>query len=728
MKQILQSARSGELELVEVPEPTVRSGQVRIRNAFSVMSPGTEKLMMDFARKSLLQKARSRPDLVKQVVRKIQHEGPQATYRTVTTRLDAPQPLGYSTAGVVEAVGPGVSDFEIGDRVACAGAGYANHAEWIVVPENLLARVPDEVPLEKAAFATLGAIAMQGVRVAQPALGEIVAVVGLGLIGQICTQLLRANGCRVLGLDLDPVRIEETRQQGAEWVYRVGDLPATWKDAETFGYGVDFAMVTAGAATAAPLHMASELCRHKGRVVVVGMMPLDLERRTAYDKELELRMSTSYGPGRYDRSYEEVGLDYPLPYVRWTENRNLQSFLALAASGAIDPGMLNTEQVPFSEAANAYEELASGERRGLAVVFRYDAPSERQRTLRLSSTARATSRDSLGISMLGAGAYARGVLLPALSSTSGLQRVQIVAATGPSARRTAEKFDFEACGTDVDAVLEDSDTDLVVIATRHDSHADLGARALRAGKAVWLEKPAGLSPSDVCDLVVANDETDGFLVLGYNRRFSSHARQIRSAFEGRSGPLAIRYMVAAGPTPVGTWIVDRAEGGGRIIGEVCHFVDLCVFLVGDLPTSVYARALGRQPDQDDSTTILLSFPDGSTAVIEYLAHASADLPKERFEVSGDDRTARCENYRTTEISGRKRYRTLNQDKGQETAIREVVAALRAGKPAPFSSAEIAGVSACTFAIQESIRTGEAVTLDSILESAGPDTGPTASSD
>lgn len=708
MKQIVQSPKTGKLELVEVPAPAVAPGQVLVRNHFSVVSPGTEKMALDFARKSLLGKARSRPDLVRQVVRKLRQEGPLPTYQAVMNRLDVPQPLGYSSAGVVEAVGEGVSHFAPGDPVACAGAGYANHAEWIAVPENLVARVPDGLALDKAAFATLGAIALQGLRVADPSLGEIAAVIGLGLIGQLTVQLLVANGCRVLAIDLDETRIKQALDQGAEW----GATPDTdhgpWKDAASGGYGADLALVTAASDSSAPLQLAADLCRLKGRVAAVGATAMELDRRSFYEKELELRMSMSYGPGRYDRRYEELGLDYPISYVRWTENRNLQAFLALARSGAIDPTRLDTRTLDFAQAEGAYEELAKGERRGLALVFRYDPASDGARQLRLEPAAR-KAVDDVGLAFVGAGNYAKAVLLPALSRCADVRRLHVVTATGASARRSAEKFGFAACGTDPADAFGDPAVDLVFVATRHDSHAPLAAAALRAGKAVWLEKPAALDLEQLAALHAAAAETGGFLSVGYNRRFSPHARAVRQAFTGRSGPLAIHYQVAAGPTPGGTWHTDPTVGGGRILGEACHFVDLCSYLVGSPPTSVYARALGRDPETDDSTVMLLGFADGSTATIEYLARASTSLPKERFEVSGDGRTAICDNFRETRLlgGGGKGVKTLNQDKGQATAVAEVIAAVKAGAPSPFGLDELYAVSETTFAAKRSIRSGSA---------------------
>jgi len=710
VKQIVQSPRTGKLELAEVPAPACGAGQVLVRTHFSVVSPGTERQAMDFARRSLVGKARSRPDLVKQVLRKLQHEGPAPTLRAVMTRLDAPQPLGYACAGVALAVGRDVVGIAKGDRVACAGAGYANHAEFVAVPENLVVRVPDEVELRKAAFATLGAIALQGVRVAAPTLGEIGAVIGLGLLGQLSVQLLRANGCRVLGIDLDPARVKAARDQGAEWGARPGDDFEAWKDVATGGHGADFAAVTAASESSEPLALAAELCRQKGRIACVGSTAMHLDRRWLYEKELELRMSMSYGPGRYDRRYEELGLDYPLAYVRWTENRNLDAFLALLRSGAVDPAALDVRELPFGEAERAYEDLAKGELGALALVFRYDEAAPDVRSVTLASEPSARPRDTVGVAFVGAGNYAKGILLPAVNAAPGVRKVAISTATGPSARRSAERFGYARCTTDVAELLADPGVDLVFVATQHASHAALAAKALRAGKAVWLEKPAAITPEQLEELAAALGETSGFLALGFNRRFSPHARCIRQGFEGRRGPLAIHYAVAAGATPAGTWHTDPAVGGGRVIGEVCHFVDLCSYLVGATPASVFASALGRDPESDDSITALLGYPDGSTATIHYLARASAALPKERIEVSGDGKTALCDNWKRTRVLGGQGLRTWNQDKGQATAVREVIEAIRRGAPSPFAWAEIAATTRATFAMLQSVRSGRPVAL------------------
>ena len=709
MKQLVQSPKSGKLEQVEVPTPAVGAGQVLIRNHFSVMSPGTEKMAMEFARKSMLGKARSRPDLVQQVMRKMKQDGPLPTYQAAMNRLDSPQVLGYSCAGIVEEVGDGVTGFAQGDRVAAAGAGYANHAEWVAVPENLVARASEGLSLDRAAFATLGAISLQGLRVGDPTLGEIVAVVGLGLIGQLVVQLLHANGCRVLGVDLDPTRVKQSLDLGAEWGAAPGDDHDTWKQVAASGHGVDLAVVTAASDSSAPIQLAADLCRAGGRIAVVGATAMDLDRRSFYEKELELRMSMSYGPGRYDRRYEELGLDYPISQVRWTENRNLQAFLALATSGAVDPLRLDVDTVPFEEARASYEALARGERSHLCVIFSYDAKRPAQRSLEMKA-GRAPRSGDVGIGFVGAGNYAKAVLLPALARSSHVARATIVTATGPSARRTAERFEFGRCATDPADALEAEDVDLVFVATQHDSHAELAAAALRAGKAVWLEKPAAITPEQLETLETAARETGGFLTVGYNRRYSSHAVFVRDLFAGRQGPMSIHYTVAAGPTPGGTWQTDPSVGGGRQVGEACHFVELCNFLVGASPNRVSASALGRDPELDDSTVSMLSYPDGSVATIHYLAQASRDLPKERFEVSADGRTAICDNFRETRVPGAKGKKTLNQDKGQQAAVEDAVERVRTGGPPPFSLEELMAVSRVTFAILESARNGRSIAL------------------
>jgi predicted dehydrogenase len=440
-------------------------------------------------------------------------------------------------------------------------------------------------------------------------------------------------------------------------------------------------------------------------------MPLEIERRAMYDKELDLRMSMSYGPGRYDRSYEELGNDYPLPYVRWTENRNLRAFLALIHSGSLHIDHLKTQLASFDDAVAAYDELVSGTSESLAVVFRYKADISPTRTLALPNVKRPAT-DALGVSFIGAGNYAKALLLPLLDRRNDLHRLTLVTATGASARRSAERFGFSGCGTNPEAVFKDPNVGLVFIATRHDTHVALALRAMDEGKAVWLEKPVALKLEDLEAVAQSIVEHQSFFAVGYNRRFSPHAREVRRFFAERSGPLTIHYNISAGPPPRDTWSMDPIEGGGRVIGEICHFVDLANYLVGQACESVYARFLARDTEVDDSIVAVLGYPDGSTCTLEYLAHADPQLPKERFEVSGEGKTARCTNFRTTELSGRRNFRTLSQDKGQATEIQDVIRAVQAGEPSPFSVEEIVNVSRVTFAMLESAAIARPVVVES----------------
>jgi polar amino acid transport system substrate-binding protein len=551
----------------------------------------------------------------------------------------------------------------------------------------------------------LGSIALQGIRVANPTLGELAVVVGLGIIGQISVQLLRANGCRTLGVDLNPDRVKEALLQGATWASTPKDLSESFQAKTTGGSGFDLALVTAASSSSAPLALAANLLRLKGRISFVGAMPIELDRRVMFEKELDLRMSTSYGPGRYDRNYEEFGLDYPLAYVRWTENRNLQAFLDLIATKSISPAGLDCEARPFAESVAAYEELESGSSSHLAVVFEYDQDVRMDPvTSFVSERKRQHKKEDVGVSFIGAGSYSKSMLLPILQRTPTVDLITLVTATGASARGSAKRFGFTGCGTDPAAVLADPNVDLVFVTTRHDTHVDYAVRVLGAGKGVWLEKPAALDDDGLENLLDSARSTAGFLAVGYNRRFSPHSAFAADWFKTRSGPMRIYYRVCPGPMPVGTWLTDPREGGGRVVGEVCHFVDLCNFFVGGLVESVRATSLG-DGRTDDSVSTSLHYRDGSTATIDYLGMASPNLPKEVVELSADGHTIQLINFRRTIIVGGESYRTFNQDKGQQRAIGAVVDAYRTNQPSPIDLSGIENVSRVTFAIVESARSG-----------------------
>lgn len=697
MKQVLQSYRTGELSVAEVPAPGLEPGCLLVLTAASLVSVGTDRGTLELSQKSLLGKARERPDLVRKVMDRLARDGLVATGKAVFSKLDQPIPLGYSCAGEVVAVGHGVEGFAIGDRVACAGARIANHAELNLVPVNLCARIPAAVSDEAAAFVTLGAVALHGLRQARPTLGETFAVIGLGLLGQLAVQLLKANGCAVLAVDLDPARVELARTLGADVAVLRDAQVAEAARALTAGRGVDGALICAATPSSDPVVLAGELCRDRGRVVAVGAVGMEVPRRPWFDKELTLLQSRSYGPGRYDPAYEERGHDYPLGYVRWTEGRNLDAFLALCAAGRLKTEPLVTHRFPIERAQEAYEAVAREQ--PLALVLTYPRGARPSRTVQLSP--RAAEGGEVRVAVLGAGAFASGTLLPLLGAA---RRVGIASARGASARHLAARFHFERATTDADALLQDPGVDAVFILTRHSQHAAQARAALAAGKHVWVEKPPALSEAELAPLLEAARASGRVLMTGYNRRFAPLAVELRQHFAGRRAPLLLQVRVNAGPLPAEHWLRDPREGG-RLLGEAGHFVDLCAFLCGALPRSVYA--LGR----GDDVSLSLRFDDGSVATIAYAASSDASAGKERVEVLGDGAWGLLDDFRRLELrrGGRRTAsRARLQDKGHRPAVAAFFAAVRASAPPPLE--ELAAVSRATFAALESLRSGEPVRL------------------
>lgn len=712
MKQVLQHVRSGELEVAEVPEPSSRSGGVTVRNVASLISAGTEKMTIDFAGKSLIGKAKERPDLVRQVLDKVKKDGLIPTVQAVLSRLDQPIPLGYSCAGVVEEVGRSAAEFQPGDRVACAGMGYASHANVVFVPKNLVVRIPDDVSFEDAAYVTLGAIALQGVRIADVRLGENVAVIGLGLLGQLTVQILKASGCRVIGIDLDPAKVSLARDLGADLAVLRSEDVAGAVAAFTEGIGVDAVVITAATESNDPIELAGEISRDRGTVSVVGAVKMDVPRRVYYEKELQLRLSRSYGPGRYDPSYEEGGHDYPIGYVRWTERRNMQEFLRLVATGQVTPSRLTTHRFPIEEAEKAYAIVTGKDPQPfLGIVLTY--PEERKgspvRTVQLRAPAPRAGR--VGVGFIGAGNFARAVLLPRFAKAKDAELIGVCTARGVTARSTGEKFGFRYCTTDAARLLEDESVAAVVIATRHGSHARFAADALRAGKAVFVEKPLAINEEQLAGVLEAQAETGGLLTVGFNRRFSPLSARLKEAFSG-AGPLAIQYRVNAGPIPASIWVHDPEEGGGRIIGEVCHFVDLIQFLTEDEPVEVFAHGLGGPTaGLHDTVTITLRLRRGSIASINYFSTGDKSYPKERIEVFGGGRIGVLDDFRELVISQggkREKVRRLSQDKGFDQEIAAFLAAVQEGREPPIPLRSIIATTRATFAIEESLRTGRPV--------------------
>jgi predicted dehydrogenase/threonine dehydrogenase-like Zn-dependent dehydrogenase len=733
MKQILQNYKTGEVSVADVPPPIAQRGRVLVRTAASLISAGTERMAVELGRKSLLGKARERPDLVKQVIQKAQREGLITTLTAVQSKLNAANALGYSAAGIVTDVGEDVTDFRAGDRVACAGAGFASHAELLSVPKNLCVRLPDAVDFEAASFGTLGAIALQGVRLAEPTLGESVVVIGLGLLGQLTVQLLKANGCRVFGVDLDPVKVELARTLGADDGCVSGG--ATWQTVIDWsrGRGADAVLITAATSSDQPVELAGEISRLKGRVVAVGLVGMNVPRKIYYERELTLKVSMSYGPGRYDPEYEERGHDYPFAYVRWTEGRNLEAFLDLVAAGTVRLAPLITHRFSIADGERAYK-LIAGETKEpyLGIVLGYDTARELVRTIerrkdhadagrvpaRAAGTSAAAAAAAVRVGMIGAGSYAQKFLLPNFKANGAVFQ-SVATASGISAHSIGEKYDFARVVADAEEVIADPQANLIVIATRHDSHAELARRALAGGRHVFVEKPLALNDEELDGVLAAASSSSGRLLVGFNRRFSPHAQEATRAFAARREPLSIMYRVNAGRIPRTSWIQDAREGGGRIIGEVCHFIDLMHFLTGALTVRVYAEAVASRNQEivdEDSVMITLRFSDGSNGTIAYLAEGDRALSKERIEIFGGGKTFVIEDFRSAALyeGGRERRTKLRtQDKGQNAEVRALCAMVRDDSPAPITLRDLAATTRATFRIRESLRTGQSmeVTVD-----------------
>jgi len=716
MRQLIQSYRTGEMKIEDVPAPQARPGGVLVRTVRSLVSAGTEKIIVDLARKSLLAKARARPDLVQKVISTARKQGIMNTFRKVQTKLETPIPLGYSCAGVVVEVGEDVHEFRVGDRVACAGAGYANHADYNYVPRNLLAKLPPGVPMESACFATVSAIALQGVRQAQLTLGERVAVLGLGLIGQITVQILRANGCRVLGFDPNSARAQLAKELGAHAAVS-SDLEA---EAERFtnSEGIDAVIITASNPTNnTPIAQAGEISRLRGRVVVVGVVGMDVDRSVYYRKELDLRMSMSYGPGRYDPEFEERGFDYPIAHVRWTEQRNLVAVLDLIADGRLRVEPLVTHRFEIDDALAAYDLISSGKEPYLGVLLGFGADDEEavQPPARIELSREPRARDRLGIGVIGAGGFGQSVLLPALMAAGGVDPVAIVSAGGTSARRIGEQYRFRFAATRAEEVLRNDDVDVVFVLTRHDLHAQLVIAALDAGKHVFTEKPLALSLDQLEAISKAREGARGDVMVGFNRRFAPMVTKLKEHFSARAHPLALTYRVNAGFIPSDHWVHDPVEGGGRILGEACHFVDLLHHIVGAPVQRVFAENFAGSAKfrGDDNVIVSLRFADGSVGSLLYTAAGDDRISKERIEVYGDGAVAILEDFRSLELARAGRGRTersSNQEKGFPEEMQRFLEAVRSGGPMPIPFEQSRASTMATLAITESLRTGAPVAL------------------
>ncbi|MFN0063057.1 MAG: bi-domain-containing oxidoreductase [Myxococcaceae bacterium] len=726
MKQVLQSYKTGELRVADVAAPQASPGTVLVRTRCSLVSTGTERMALELARKSLAGKAMERPDLVQKVVDKMVKDGPVATARAVFQQLEQPLPLGYSAMGVVVALGEGVQTRTMGERVACAGAKVASHAEFNAVPVQLCVPVPDAVTDEAAAFATLGAIALQGVRTANLTLGERVGVIGLGLIGQLAAQLVRANGCRVVGIDLDAQRVALAKSLGADLALMREDDVAAEVARFTEGRGLDAILLTAATDSDDPVALAGQLSRDRGRVVVVGAMPMNIPRRPYYDKELAVLQSRSYGPGRYDATYEERGVDYPLGYVRWTLARNLSAFLEQCAEGRVQTAPLITHRFAVSDAENAYR-VVSGEAKtpSLGVLLTYDAHAPLSHAIELERASLSLAGQP-GISVLGTGQFAGSVLGPLLAKRSDIRRCTATSARGVSALAFAERFRFAQSSTDVDATLSAAGTDGVVIATRHHLHAKQVVVALQAGKAVYVEKPLALDEPSLLEVAREAISSGRPLMVGFNRREAPLFKSLK-AFMGETGqPAMWSYRINAGRVPAGSWLNDPDAGGGRLLGEVCHFIDLIADGSDAEVERVMASAVrgatdGVRPDEQIVMTLELS--TGAVGTILYTSEGNPALPKERLEVHGGGRSAVLDDFKTLALHhGRraKNERSFSKDKGHAASLDAFVRAVASGK-SPQSLRSLMSTTCAALAALQSLRTGEPVLVrprvDALLERA-----------
>jgi len=694
--------------------------------AASLVSAGTERASCEFAGKNLLQKAQARPDLVREVISKIRRDGVFSAVTTVRSRLDQPNALGYSSSGTVIEVGEGITDLDVGDRVACAGANYAVHAEFACIPRLLAAKIrPDSAAsFEEAAFTTLGAVALHGVRTADVKLGDVVAVIGLGLLGQLTVQILKAAGCRVLGMDIAPERAELALRLGADDVSSSRDGLHDLCLQRSGGHGADAVLITAETASSEPVDLAGEVARDRGVVVAVGTVGMDIQRKLYFEKELDFRISRSYGPGRYDSAYEQKGRDYPIGYVRWTETRNMDAFLQLLSEGKLDVKSLITHRFPIERAQGAYE-LITGKvgQPFLGVLITYSEQAQAMREIRLveKETACAIAAEKqMAIGVLGAGRFAMSTLLPAIKQIHGLQLVGVCANNGSHARHAAGKFGFRYCATDERRILDDPDVDTVVIATRHHLHGQQVLAAIDAGKHIFCEKPLCLSEVDLAEIVRAYasgiSRCRPVLMVGFNRRFAPMAIKMRAFLKQVHEPLALHYRVNAGFIPRDHWVNDPEQGGGRILGEVCHFVDFLTFLAGALPIEVHARSVTSfDRYSDDNVIISLRFANGSQGTISYLTNGDRSYSKERVEVFGGGVVAMLQDFRRLELVRHGRRRTLRslfrQDKGHRAELEAFAAAVRGRGELPIPFDEIVSTMLATLRAVESRSSGRPIEVD-----------------
>lgn len=702
MKQIIQDLNNGNTILEEVPAPTVKSGHLLIETTRSLVSLGTERMLVKFGKSNLFQKAKQQPDKVKEVINKVKTDGLQPTINAVLNKLGQPLPLGYCNVGRVIAVGKGVEGFSVGDRVASNGP----HAEYVSVPKNLVVQIPEGVSDEEATFTVIGAIGLQGLRLANPTLGETVVVVGLGLIGLVTAQLLKANGCRVIGFDYDNGKVELARKFGidaanpGEGVDQVGYVQNL-----TGNIGADAVIITASNKSNEIISQSAKMSRKRGRIVLVGVIGLDISRADFYEKELTFQVSCSYGPGRYDEQYEQKGQDYPLPFVRWTEKRNFETILNAIASGSIDVESLITERIALDNYNEIYSDMNNG--RSIASILEYPEKesNEPNRSIRLNSAEFTSGQGVVGI--IGAGNFTSAMILPCLKKTSAKLKY-ISSAGGLTGTVLAKKFNIANSTTDNNSIWNDNDVDLVMVTTRHNSHASLVVQALDHGKHVFVEKPLAINLAELDQIIEATEKSKKTVTVGFNRRFAPLAVKMKTLLGNSGTPMNIVATMNAGFIPGNVWVHDMEVGGGRIIGEACHFIDLISFLTNSQVVSVCMNALGQHPmDNSDNATILLKYENGTNAVINYFANGSKAYSKERVEVYHQERTLVLDNWRKLIGYGFKNFSSASsgQDKGHQSQFNLLIDAVTKGGKQIIPFDQIINTTKASFAAIESLRSG-----------------------
>ena len=732
MKQLTQKLKSGGMRVLEVPAPNVKDGRVLVRSHYSVISSGTEGSSVKAARMGYIGKAKERPQQVKQLVDTLKTQGPIQTYRVVMKKLDAYSPLGYSCAGEVINVGEGVSEFRVGDIVACGGL-TASHAEVVSVPVNLCVKLASDADLKQAAYNTLGAIAMQGVRQADLRVGETCAVIGLGLLGQLTCLILGASGVWIVGIDIDPAMVDIAGKHCVDVSFNRQEVGIEEEILEfSDGLGCDAVIITAASSSLDPINFAGAIARKKGTIVVVGDVPTGFEREPHfYKKELQVKMSCSYGPGRYDPMYEGKGLDYPAAYVRWTEKRNMVAFQELIQRKKIDVSYLTTHTFKLEDAPAAYDMILARSEPFIGILIEYDVEKlVNMEKIQISPGVRSQESGVVHIGFIGAGSYAQSHLLPNIPKSKNVALRGVMTASSTGSRSAGERFGFGFCTTNEKDILEDEDINTVFIATRHDSHAAYVIKALKAGKHVFVEKPLCLTEQELGQIVEllsgepketsSNNEPNKqinqstnqpILMVGYNRRFSALAKLIKKQLG--HGPMAMIYRINAGAIPSDSWIQDREIGGGRIIGEVCHFVDFLTYLNGSLPVSVYASAIEDANHLNDTLHVSLTYENGSIGSLSYFANGDRSLSKERVEVFAHGSTGVLDDFKALSIFGQGKKREkklLTQDKGQKSEVRLFIDAILKGGKAPIPFEETYNASLVTFKILESIRSGKSLRI------------------